>query len=172
MLDFEYYLKSNYNVEGSVSCGIKYSYSNKIKSDKKSGTGYRKIHTITVKLQWFDSNAKLLQAEKINIIDDEVPKTLDKKFTSINGKDLTNKFRVAKNEIINVIRTEKTEKMNELRDVINELNKYQGKNSDIIPSEMKGIIDLQGPEQSSTNSPGFGDKVDLAKLVTKPKFDM
>ncbi len=151
MIEFESYLKSNWNVQDAVSCGTKYTHSTRETKDKKSNETLIN-NSINITLSWFDKDNNLLRSEKLTFMNDDMNKQQDKKMLTINRKELVNKFRLAKPEIIQKIRDEKYEKLLKIKNEINDLNNYLGRNDDIIPQEMKGSITIKPTTQQTSSS--------------------
>ena len=141
MNDFESYVKSNWNVVGMASCGIKYTYTSRETTDKKSDVRLTN-HTINLTITWFDKDNNKLQQEKLAFTNDDMSKTYDKKMFIINRKELVNKFRLAKREIVSRLINEKFAKLNKINGEIEALRNYIGREDDIIPHEMKNTVDI------------------------------
>ena len=153
MIDFESYVKSNWKdvIADAVSCGIKYSHSSREAKDKKSDATIIN-NTINMTLSWFDKDNKLLRSEKLAFLNDDMTKTYDKKMLIINRKELVNKFRNAKKDIVKLIIDEKQEKIAKLNSDIINLTRYLGREDDIIPREMKGTTDISSSSASSSST--------------------
>ena len=141
MQEFEYYIKSNYNVPNHAATAISYSYSSRIILDKKSNKNILN-HAITMKIIWFDRNSKQLAAEKLTFINDTLAKSCEKQLRTINPSEATNKFRAAKHEIIRQLSRAKQQKINILQDELNQLINYSGSSHDIIPPVMKATQEI------------------------------
>ena len=100
-------------------------------------------------ITWYDVNNVQLQTEKLSFLNDDMSKTFDKKMRTINRKELVNKFRSAKNEIVQSIIDEKREKLERINDEIHELVSYLGRQNDVIPPSMKGTIDIKGSSKQT-----------------------
>ena len=140
MEEFETYVKSNWNVPNAVACGIAYTHTTRIAATKSKVPV--KNHSVNLTISWHDKDNVKLQTEKLTFLNDDMTKTYDKKLKLISRKELVNKFRVAKPEIINKIIEEKHEKLLDLQHEISELQAYIGRSDDIIPPSMKGTIDI------------------------------
>ena len=140
MEEFETYVKSNWNVPNAAACGITYTHATRIVTNKSKVPV--KNHSVNLTISWHDKDNVQLQTEKLSFLNDDMSKTYDKKMKLINRKELVNKFRVAKPEIIKKIINEKHEKLIDLQHEINELQSYIGRSDDIIPPSMKGVIDI------------------------------
>ena len=140
MQEFEAYVKSNWNVPNATSCGITYTHTTRITTNKSKVSV--KNHSVNLTIAWRDKNNVPLQTRKLTFLNDDMSKTYDEKLHTINRKELVNKFRAAKPEIINKIICEKQQKLLELHREIGELNAYIGRSDDVIPPPMKGVIDV------------------------------
>ena len=140
MQEFETYVKSNWNVPNATSCGITYTHTTRITTNKSKVSV--KNHSVNLTIAWRDKNNVPLQTRKLTFLNDDMSKTYDEKLHTINRKELVNKFRAAKPEIINKIICEKQQKLLELQREIGELNAYIGRSDDVIPPPMKGVIDV------------------------------
>lgn len=153
MEDFESYIKSNYIVPSSTACGIHYTYNTRLTQDKKS---QRMIinHIINMKLTWFDKDGKQLTVEKLTFQNDILTKASEKQCKTISPTEVTNKFRVAKQDIIRLLVRVRQSKIDALQHDINALYSYLGSSTDIIPQQMKGTLQITDStiEQQSTTS--------------------
>ena len=150
MQEFETYVKSNWNVPNATSCGITYTHTTRITTNKNKVSV--KNHSVNLTISWRDKDNNQLQTEKLSFLNDDMTKTYDKKLNTINRKELVNKFRAAKQEIINKIIREKYQKLLELQNEINELNAYIGRSDDVIPPPMKGVIDVVSTSDQPVSS--------------------
>ena len=150
MQEFETYVKSNWNVPNATSCGITYTHTTRITTNKSKVSV--KNHSVNLTIAWRDKNNVQLQTEKLSFLNDDMTKTYDKKLNTINRKELVNKFRAAKQEIINKIIREKYQKLLELQNEISELNAYIGRSDDVIPPSMKGVIDVVSTSEQPVSS--------------------
>lgn len=141
MQEFETYVKSNYNIPNAVSCGITYTYTKQQRTNKKSST-VEIVHTINMKLSWFDSSNHQLDSSKLTFQNDTLTKASEKQCKTINPSDTTNKFRIAKQEIVQQLTSKLTAKIAELQSDVNSLHTYMGSNSSIIPQTMKPVLHL------------------------------
>ena len=153
MQDFESYIKSNYIVPESTACGIHYTYSTRLTQDKKS----QKMiinHIINMKLTWFDKNGKQLSTEKLTFQNDILTKASEKQCKTISPTEVTNKFRVAKQDIVRLLVRVRQSKIDALQHDINLLYSYLGSSNDIIPQQMKGTLQVTDStiEQQTTTS--------------------
>ena len=161
MLEFETYAKSNWKVDNAASCGVKYTHSTRESTDRKSNT--RLVNnTVNMTLTWFDKDNVQLRTEKLSFVNDDMNKSSDKLMFTINRKELVNKFRAAKTQIVNKIIEEKNEKLSKIQSEIAALQRYCGRNDDVIPQSMKGSITIAS---ESTLSPRTSSE-------SKPSFDM
>ena len=151
MQDFETYIKSNYNVQNAVACGVIYTHTTRTSIDKKSKVSIRN-HTINVKLTWFDKDNNNLLVEKLTFINDTLSKACEKQCKTISPTEVTNKFRVAKHDIVRLLIRAKCDKINDLQNDVNILHTYMGSNTDIIAPEMKNTIDITEPLQTTSRS--------------------
>jgi hypothetical protein len=147
MQEFEQYVKSNWNVPQATSCGITYTHT--VRTAKKVIN-----HSINLTISWRDKDNNLIKTEKLAFLNDDMPKTYDKKMLTINRKELVNKYRLAKTAIVHKIIAEKQAKAMVLQDEITSLANYVGRVDDIISPTMKNTIQLvqtpSGPQQNST----------------------
>lgn len=158
MQDFESYVKSNYYIPRHVSCGITYSYTSRSIIDKKSKTNML-IHCIYMKLRWYDRDNRLLQDAKLTFINDSLTKFCERQLTTIAPSEVTNKFRLAKPEIVRDLIKVKEDKLKVLQEDVNALYTYSGSSTSnpIIPSTMKGIETVISNEEpvKTNNSKTF-----------------
>ena len=82
MQEFENYVKSNYNILNATSCGITYTHSKSSKLDKLSKKQVI-IHTINMKLIWFDSSNHQLDTSKLTFQNDTLTKASEKVLRTI-----------------------------------------------------------------------------------------
>ena len=153
MQDFESYIKSNHVVPESTACGIQYTYSTRLTQDKKS----QKMiinHIINMKLTWFDKDGKQLSTEKLTFQNDSLTKSSEKQCKTISPTEVTNKFRVAKQDIVRLLVRVRQSKIDTLQHDINLLYSYLGSSTDIIPQQMKGTLQITDStiEQQPTTS--------------------
>ena len=160
MIDFESYVKTNWSVPDSTSCGIKYTHTSRVSVDKKSNVTVIN-HTINMTLSWFDKDNNLLQTEKLAFTNDDMNKTYDKKMLTINRQELVNKFRAAKTQIVRKIIDEKNEKLLKINDEINSLQSYIGREDDIIPQQMKNKIEISRSDKVHDSSTESKTHVDM-----------
>ena len=116
-----------------------------------------------MKMTWFDKCGQQLQIEKLIFVNDTLSKSSEKNCFTIAPAEVSNKFRIAKRDIIRMLLNAKQEKIDELKDEQALLNKYLGSESDIIPNQMKptgtvGSSAVSRPVQVSSS--------------TKNKFEM
>lgn len=159
MLNLEAYVESEYNVPEAVCIKTNYSYSSNVAIDKKSNRPIQH-HTITMKTIFYDRKANVILSKSIIFKDDNITKAQDKSFRTINGKDLINKFRVAKPEIIMKLIRDSQQKIENEQAIIGKLNEYLGDERDIIAPCMKGIVDVKDDNNTATTK------------KTKTRFDM
>ena len=141
MQEFENYVKSNYNIPGATACAIKYTFTTRDTIDKASKIPVI-IYTIVMKMTWFDKCGQQLQVEKLIFVNDTLSKSSEKSCFTIAPSEVSNKFRVAKRDIIRVLLNAKQEKIDELKQEQALLTRYLGTESAIIPSEAKAILPL------------------------------
>ena len=141
MQEFENYVKSNYNIPGATACAVKYTFTTRDTIDKASKISII-IYTIVMKMTWFDKCGQQLQTEKLIFVNDTLSKSSEKCCFTIAPSEVSNKFRVAKREIICMLSNAKQEKIDELKQEQALLNKYLGTESAIIPNEAKAILPL------------------------------
>ena len=153
MQDFESYIKSNYVVPSSTACGIHYTYSTRLTQDKKS---QRTVinHVINMKLTWFNKDGKQLTVEKLTFQNDILTKSSEKQCKTISPTDVTNKFRLAKQDILRLLIRARQSKIDALQHDVNILSSYLGSTTDIIPQQMKGTLQITDStiEQQPTTS--------------------
>lgn len=177
MIDFESYVKSNWSVPESTSCGIKYSHSSRECLDKKSNRILIN-HTVNLTITWFDKDNNQLRTEKLSFVNDDMNKSFDKKMLIINRQELINKFRVAKPQIVHKMITEKNDKLIKINDEIDSLRSYLGRKDDVIPHEMKNTIEISDSSKAtkSTDKTHSDGSEILAKhevlKARKCRFDM
>ena len=151
MQAFEDYIKSNYKIPNTTSCGITYNYTTRNTQDKKSKV-YIKNHVITMKLTWFDKDNKQLYSERIVFQNDTLTKASEKHCHTISPTEVTNQFRVAKPYIIQTLIKIKQTKLESLYYDIALLNEYNGVNNDIIPPVMKNTMQIVDNTSSTSTS--------------------
>ena len=151
MEDFETYVKSNYNVQNAVACLINYSFNSRDVIDKKSKVPVIN-YTIVMKLTWFDREGKQIQVEKLIFVNDFLGKSCEKSCLTIAPTEATNKFRLAKREIISKLFHVRQQKIDDLKQEQSQLMKYLGAGqSDIIPDIMRPSVSI-GREKANVNS--------------------
>lgn len=166
MIDFESYVKSNWEIPSSTSCGIKYTHSTRETYDKKAKVIINN-HTITMTLSWYDKDNNLLNTEKLAFVNDDLNKTYEKKLSTINRSELVNKFRNAKPDIVRKIVVEKREKIDKLNSEITCLVNYLGRGDDVIPHSMKNTIEI-----SDSSKSGKANTTRSKESTDKTHFDM
>ena len=151
MEDFESYVKSNYIVPESTACGINYTYNTRLTQDKKS---QRMVinYIINMKLTWFDKNGNQLTVEKLIFQNDVLTKASEKQCKTISPTEVTNKFRVAKQDIVRLLIRARQSKIDALQHDVNILYSYLGSSTDIIPQQMKGTLQIADAAPVSTPS--------------------
>ena len=151
MQEFESYIKSNYNVPNAAACGINYTYNTRLSQDKKS---QRMIinYIINMKLTWFDKDGKQLLIEKLAFQNDTVTKASEKQCKLISPTEATNKFRIAKPQIVQQLIKAKQSKVDDLQHDIKTLYSYLGSNSDIIPQQMKNTMQIADSTIGATSN--------------------
>jgi hypothetical protein len=158
MQDFESYVKSNYTIPEATACGINYTYTTRTSTDRKSKTTI-KHHIVTMKLIWFDKDSKQLATERLVFQDDTLTKASEKQCTTISPTEVTNKFMVAKQDIVRLLIKVKQNKINDLQHEANALYNYLGSSTDIIPQQMKGTLTIE-------------PCIELQRVASKTTFDM
>jgi hypothetical protein len=147
MQEFENYVKSNYNIPGATACAIKYTFTTRDTIDKASKVSVV-VYTIVMKMSWFDKCGQQLQIEKLIFVNDTLSKSSEKCCFTIAPSEVSNKFRVAKRDIIRVLLNAKKEKIDELKQEQALLTRYLGTESAIIPSEMRPSVQIQSSNKS------------------------
>ena len=179
MIDFESYVKSNWSVPESTSCGIKYSHSSREclgRSPREQSSFDKKSnrilinHTVNLTITWFDKDNNQLRTEKLSFVNDDMNKSFDKKMLIINRQELINKFRVAKPQIVHKMITEKNDKLIKINDEIDSLRSYLGRKDDVIPHEMKNTIEIS--DSSKARSRTDGSELKRKENSDKTHFDM
>ena len=121
---FEQYLLSEYQLPQNVVCNkFNYSHSSKNKVDKKSNRPITN-HIINVKIESFDDKHNLISSHSEKFIDGNIYRTKQNKLINISPAELNNKFSFAKSSIINVIKSEYQNKLNDIQEKIKELDTY------------------------------------------------
>ena len=143
----ENYVKSNYNIPGAAACAIKYTFTTREKIDKVSKIPVI-IYTIVMNLTWFDKYGQQLQMEKLIFVNDILTKSSVKSCFTIAPGETTNKFRLAKSEIISTLLNAKQEKIDILKQEQALLTKYLGTNNAIIPTEMRPTIQISSSSKN------------------------
>ena len=151
MDEFENYVKSNYNIPGATACAIKYTFSTRDTIDKKSKISVIN-YTIVMKMAWFDKCGQQLQTDKMIFVNDTLSKASEKSCFIIAPSEVSNKFRIAKREIVRSLLKIREEKINELKEEQSLLNRYLGADSNIIPSEFRPTSHISRPVQISSSS--------------------
>ena len=135
MEDFVNYLLKEYQLPVECVCHkVNFSHSAKNKIDKLSKTPIIN-NIITVKVECFDKDHKLILAQNEKFIDGQIQRTKLRKLINISPDELNNKFGVAKGYICNEIQKSLNEKLKDLNDQINELKSYGGNTNTVIPQE-------------------------------------
>ena len=112
-----------------------------------------------MKLTWFDKDGTRLQCDKLTFQNDTLTKASEKQCKTISPTEVTNKFRVAKHHIVQLLIKCKQSKIDNIQHDLQTLYSYLGSNNDIIPQEMKNTIQLTDTVTASTTN-------------TKQVFDM
>jgi hypothetical protein len=112
-----------------------------------------------MKLIWFDKDSKQLATERLVFQDDTLTKASEKQCTTISPTEVTNKFRVAKQDIVRLLIKVKQNKINDLQHEANALYNYLGSSTDIIPQQMKGTLTIE-------------PCIELQRVASKTTFDM
>ena len=141
MQEFEDYVKSNYNIPGATACAIKYTFTTRDTIDKASKIPVI-IYTIVMKMTWFDKYGQQLHTDKFIFVNDNLAKSSEKSCLTIAPGETTNRFRVAKPEIIRMLLNTKQEKIDELKQEQSLLTRYLGTNNAIIPNVMKPTVQI------------------------------
>ena len=132
------YLVSNWEVNGCVGIEKRFGHIKKIKTEKKTGDEMVE-HIVTVGLKWYDKDNRLLMSDGVkfvnNILNENDKK---KKLIKISGDELENRFMVAKNDILDVIREEYQEKINDINGKMKDLNGYFDKDGVAMSREFRG----------------------------------
>jgi hypothetical protein len=175
MQEFENYVKSNYNIPGATACAIKYTFTTRDTIDKVSKIPII-IYTIVMKMTWFDKCGQQLQVEKLIFVNDTLSKSSEKCCFTIAPSEVSNKFRVAKRDIIRILLNTKQQKIDELKQEQTLLTRYLGSESAIIPNEAKAILPLGtlSREMRSTVNVGHSGQNPMKSTVhiAKNKFEM
>ena len=169
MQDFETYIKSNYIIPEATACGINYTYTTKTSADRKSKTTI-KHHIVTMKLIWFDKDSKQLGTERLVFQDDTLTKSSEKQCKTISPTEATNRFRIAKSQIVQLLINVRQSKINDLQHDIHALSQYLGSNSDIIPA-LTAVPNRVGPPQMK-NTLQIISPPAAEPPRSKPVFDM
>ena len=148
--EFENYVKSNYNIPGATACAIKYTFSTRDTVDKKSKIPVI-TYTIVMKMTWFDKCGQQLQTDKIVFVNDTLSKASEKSCFTIAPGEVTNRFRVAKRDIIRLLLKIRQEKIDELKEEQSLLTRYLGTDNTIIPNEMRGTQQMQHLQPAHKN---------------------
>lgn len=158
MQEFETYVKSNYNIPNAVACGITYTYTRTVKKPRAKTQTAEVVHTVNMKLVWFDSSNNQLDSSKLTFQNDTLTKPSEKQCRTINPSDTTNKFRIAKQEIVQQLAAKLTAKIADLQSDVSSLHSYMGASSTIIPQSMKPHIELT---RTGPSSPKVNQKFDM-----------
>ena len=151
---FENYVKSNYNIPNATACSIKYTFTSRESTDKISKIPVI-MYTVVMKMTWFDKYGQQLHTDKFIFVNDNLAKSSEKSCLTIAPGETTNRFRVAKPEIIRSLLKTKQEKIDELKQEQSLLTRYLGTNNAIIPNAMKptGTIGSSAVERPVQVSP-------------------
>lgn len=141
MQEFENYVKSNYNVPNATACSIKYTFTSRETIDKIAKRTVI-MYTVVMSMTWFDKCGKQLQTDKMIFVNDNLSKSSEKNCLTIAPGETTNKFRLAKSEIISMLLNAKQEKIDILKEEQALLRKYLGTNNAIIPNEMRPTVHM------------------------------
>lgn len=138
MESFKEYVISEFkpSAPGYVAAEFKFTYSNKVKVDKKSMVTIV-VNTIRVGVKLFDKDMNVLISKGISFENNVLTKMSKKALVNIAPAELENKFNAALGEISNVIMNEYQEKLDDVQTHIDCLNHYLGREG-ITPSEFKG----------------------------------
>ena len=156
MDQFEQYLLSEYQLSSNVVCNsFKYTHSAKNKVDKSSNRPITN-HIINVKIESYDDKHNLISTHSEKFIDGKIQRTKQNKLINISPDELNNKFGFAKSNIINVIKSDYQNKLNDIQDKIKELDSYCRADG-IIPTEFvnEPTISTSQPTNQPTKNKNF-----------------
>ena len=135
MEDFISYLLTEYQLSTTAICHkVNFTHSTKNKIDKLTK---RPIinNIISVKIECFDKDHKLILSKNEKFVDGEIQRTKNNKLVNISPDELNNKFSFAKSSICGIIKNELEQKRNDLINKIDDLNSYCGNANTVIPQE-------------------------------------
>jgi len=162
MEEFKNYLASEYQVNDAAAIDMKCTHNMNVKIDKTSKVPVN-VHSITVALKFYDKEMKLLKSGSVKFVNNEIPKSQEKKLVNIAPAELNNKFMAVRPLIIKSIMSEYAENAGEIKDKIASLKLYAGKDNDsvVVDDQFKGKL----------VQPANVDPIDVPKKVKK-QFDM
>ena len=153
MDQFEQYLLSEYQLPSNVVCNkFTYAHTSKQTVDKASKIPIIN-HIINVKIISYDDKHNLISTHSEKFIDGRIQRTKQNKLINISPDELNNKFSFAKSSIINVIKSDYQNKLNDIQDKIKELDSYCRVDG-VIPTEF-------------VNEPVIAEKSDSSKKIEK-----
>lgn len=154
MDQFEQYLLSEYNLPSTVVCNkLIYSYTTKNKVDKKTNRPLIN-NIINIKIDSYDDKHNLICHHSETIIDGNIYRTKQNKLINISPDELNNKFSFAKSSIINVIKSDYQNKLNDIQDKIKELDSYCHADG-IIPTEFVNEPKISTESQTKPKNKHF-----------------
>jgi len=152
MEQFKDYLASEYQVKDAAAIEMKCTHSMNVKIDKKTSIPMN-MHTINVTLKFYDKEMKLLKTGTAKFVNNEIPKSQEKKYVNISPKELNNKFMAVRSEIIKKIMLDYTLKSNEIKSKMSDLKQYAGKEKDSIAVEDEFKGKLVQPADTEIETP-------------------
>ena len=164
MNGFKEYLIQEYinDVKGYKAVEFKFSYSLKskpVKSVNRTIDRTFDINVIHIRIRFVDESLKTLLIDNITFENNTLTKSTINKLKNISGKELVNKFNIAKPEIVRSIIDEHQQKIKELNKQISNLQTYQRGFNNIIPNQFQcECVNLT----ESVNNP----------LIKKQSFEM
>ena len=133
--DFVRYLLREWPSKPASACTrVTYSHSVSNKFDKKSRKMLTK-NVITVKVTEYDECYRELFTISEHFEDGHIKRPKKNKLVNIAPAELDNKFAAAKASICQQIHDELTNKLNDITDKLNNLNRYCSQGGTVIPSQ-------------------------------------
>ena len=146
MQSFKEYVVDEFKVDGTTSISFKFTHTLAVKLDKKSKRPLNN-HVVNVVVQFYDRDLNLLRKETLKFINNVLNKKDSERLVNIAPKELENRFNVARRDIVNDIKQDYLQKLNNINDKIGALDMYEPNVSSIIPTEFKGeLIQMAKPK--------------------------
>lgn len=140
MQEFKDYIIDEYRnlASGFVGVEFKFSHTSGTKLDKKTEV-YVRQDVIRVNVKFYNKDIQLLLSRSLQFDNNVLPKSVSNKLVNISPDELNNRFLKARDEICSEIMKEYQLSETEIKEKIEELNKYCGGSiNTVTPPEFKG----------------------------------